>query len=440
MASISAESNDSQIVGQIIDNGRVSATQVLVIALAIVLNMLDGFDVTAMAFTVHPIGQELQISPDMLGIVFSAALAGMMIGALFVAPLSDDFGRRLLILICTGIIGVTTVLTGLSSALWELLILRFITGVAVGGLLASLAAIAAEYSSEKYRSLAVVCVTAGYPLGATLGGFIAAALIPEYGWRSVFFAGGSLTIAMVFLLYFKLPESLQFLLTKQPANALTRVNSILLRMKKRELSSLPKLSDKKADEKASVSSLLSSSRSRLTLTLWASFFFCFIVLYFLMSWIPKLVVNAGLSEVEGVFASVAFNGGGVMGIVLLGFMASKFSLSRLIGFSLMAATGFMVLFALASGLHNLIVYLLAIGLLLQGGFTGLYAVAAKVYPTEIRATGVGWAIGLGRFGAVVGPYVGGILIDMNVSMEFNFMLFAVPLLISGLLALKLNAH
>ncbi|MBT7752816.1 MAG: MFS transporter [Porticoccaceae bacterium] len=412
-------------------------TQLLVIVSAICLNMLDGFDVTAMAFSAHQIGMDLQLSPNSLGIVFSVALAGMMLGAICVAPLSDLYGRRTLILACSAVVGATTILTAFSSSIWELIILRAITGIGVGGVLASLCAMAAEYSPEKYRSLAVVCVTAGYPLGATAGGFIAAALIPAYGWQSVFLAGGSLTVLLVGILYFTLPESLKFLLTRRPSNALARVNTILRRLKVDTLSALPEADESQLPVDASVKSLLTPEMRKQTLCLWAAFFFCFICLYFLMSWIPKLVVDAGFSEALSIYASVAFNGGGVLGILLLGWMSARFSLSRLIGTALVAATIFMFVFATTSGIKHLIVYLLLIGLLLQSGFTGLYAVAAKIYPTEVRATGVGWAIGLGRFGAVVGPYVGGILIQWNVSMEANFIIFSLPLLISGLLAFKL---
>ncbi len=432
------EQQENSVAAQSIDSGKISSIQILVVVVGVFLNMLDGFDVTAMAFTVDPIGNQLHIPADQLGIVFSAALAGMMIGAMFVSPLSDRVGRRPMILACTAIVGVTTFLTGLSTSLWELLSLRLFTGLAVGGLLASLAAFVAEYSPAKYRSFTVVLVMAGYPTGAMLGGFIAEYLIPLHGWESVFFAGGSMTIFMLVVLYFTLPESLDFLLTKQPANALKRCNEIVVRLGRKELNEMPEIDPVRKEEKASVASLVTKQRRKKTIILWSSFFFCFTCLYFLLSWVPKLVIEAGLSLSEGIYASMAFNGGGVVGILLLGWFAARFGLSRLIGTTLVGAVMGMLLFAVASGIDHLIIYLLLIGALLQAGFTGLYAVAAKIYPTEIRATGVGWAIGLGRFGAVVGPYIGGVLIDQQVSMELTFMIFALPVLASGLLAYKLS--
>jgi len=157
-----------------------------------------------------------------------------------------------------------------------------------------------------------------------------------------------------------------------------------------------------------------------------------------MSWIPKLVVMSGLSEADGVYASVAFNAGGVFGIITLGWLASIIGLSRLISIFLSMAAAGMVVFALSDGTQMLFYFLVAIGFMVQGGFTGLYAVAAKLYPTEIRTTGVGWAIGLGRFGAVVGPLVGGFLIAKDVSMAGNFLFFAVPLFVAGIIAYQLK--
>ena len=421
----------------LIDHGRVTLAQMLVIAIALILNMLDGFDVAAMAFTAHSVGEALNISPREIGLLFSATVAGMTIGAMFIAPISDVIGRRLMLLICVTAIGVSMFITGYASTLWQLATLRTITGLGIGSLLASLATLTSEFTPTKHRSLGVVAICAGYPLGATLGGFIAEPLLAAYGWQSVFFAGGIATLVMLPAIYYWVPESLQFLVKKRPANALDKINQVLDRMNKPTLSTLPEVNADEENEKASVFSLLSESRRAKTVTLWCTFFFCFISLFFLMSWIPKLVINSGLSESLGVYASVALNAGGVIGIFILGWASTRTSLSSLIGGFLSVAALLMVIFASMSNSLHLFLSLFVIGFFLQGGFTGLYAVAAKLYPAEIRATGVGWAIGLGRLGAVAGPYVGGILIAGGLSMELNFFIFAAPLLIAGVLAYSL---
>ncbi len=432
-----SETEELVFIRKVIDEGSIATTQILVVLVAFTLNMLDGFDVTAMAFTVHGIGQELQIAPNHLGIVFSVALAGMMIGAMFLAPVADMLGRRKMIIACVTMIGLSMCATGFATSLWELIVYRAITGLGVGGMLASLAAISAEYTPAKYRSLAVMSITAGYPLGATLGSFIAAPLIPAYGWQSVFFAGGLATLSMLILVYFFIPESLQFMLAKRNENSLAQINLVLGRLKRPALTELPLIDMQAERARPNVLSLLTQGRRVRTLTLWASFLFCFMSLYFMMSWIPKLLINAGFSESFGVYAAAAFNGGAVIGIVTLGWISARVSLSKLIGTYLTSSAVVMIIFAYASGVNHLFPYLIAIGFLLQGGFVGLYAVAAKIYPTELRSTGVGWAIGLGRFGAVLGPYFGGLFIAQGVSMEVNFIIFAVPLILSGLIAYTL---
>jgi MFS family permease len=342
-----------------------------------------------------------------------------------------------MVLLSVVAIGCSMIGAGVSSSLWQLILFRLITGLGVGALLASLATITAEYTPHKYRSLAVVVVTAGYPLGATLGGVLAVPLLSEYGWRSVFLAGGTTTLAMFLVVYVWVPESMYFLIHRRPQNALARLNAILARFGRAPATALPEEQKIEAGNKANVFSLLIPERRSKTIQLWSTFFFCFICLYFLMSWIPKLVVNAGLSETYGVYASAVFNGGAVLGIVVLGWLASRISLSRLIGLFLLLTGCCMLLFALSEGRLPLLPMLLVIGFFLQGGFCGLYAVAAKIYPTEVRSTGVGWAIGLGRFGAVVGPYAGGLLIAAGFSMEANFILYAVPTLLAGILAWRL---
>jgi MFS family permease len=343
-----------------------------------------------------------------------------------------------MILISVLFIGLSMFLTGYAESLLSLCVLRAVTGLGAGAMLASLAAVSSEYAPVKYKSFAVATVTAGYPLGATIGSFIAAPLMAEYGWRSVFFFGGGATIGMFLLTFYLIPESLQFLVSKRPKNALQKVNKILKRLQCNTLDELPPQSPAQEVVKTSVGALLSPQWRTKTLVLWATFFFCFITLYFLMSWIPKLVVNSGMTVSQGVYAAAAFNGGGVMGILSLGYLSAHFALFRMISFFLFLSGSMMAIFAATSGLDYLLLYLVAIGFLLQGGFTGLYAAAAKMYPTEIRATGVGWGIGLGRLGAVAGPYIGGILIAKGLSMEMNFFVFAVPMLISGFMATRLG--
>ena len=437
--------SSSSIVSDVIDKGSVSAQQFLVVGLCLFLNMLDGFDITAMAIVASAVSTELELTPDRLGWIFSFALAGMMAGAMLLAPISDIIGRRAMIVTSVVLVGGSILLTANATTLSEFFLLRFISGMGAGAMLACQAALAAEYSPEKYRTLAVAAVTSGYPLGAMMTSVVAGFILPDYGWRGMFWFGGALTLTMAIVAWILLPESLKYLLEKRPANALERINKILRKLKKDPLKEMPHVTvaEKKAKTGLgkTMMGLVAKEHRVATLTLWAAFFLCFSTLYFLMSWIPKLMEDSGYERSVGRTAFFLFNFGGVIGIYLLGWMSTRWKLTNLIlVLSLSSAVG-MVAFALAPNQLNLLfVLIFLIGILQQGGFTGLYGVAAKVYPTHIRSTGIGWAIGLGRSGAVAGPAIAGYLIAAGFDMSANFFFFAIPMAIGGMIAYRLHVR
>lgn len=443
MSDAAASAHGSDIVADVIDNGQVSGQQLLVVGLCMFFNTLDGFDITAMAVVATAVSTELQLSADRLGLIFSFALAGMMVGAMLLAPVSDIIGRRKAIIISLFIVGVSVLLTAGASTLAEFIALRFISGLGAGAMLASQATLAAEYSPEKYRSLSVSAVTAGYALGAMMTSVVAGFIMPDFGWRGMFAFGGIITLTMGFVAWAFIPESLKYLIERQPTDALSRVNKILTKLKKNTLATLP------TTDKESISGTVGSAGSMVslmikdyriaTLTLWATFFLCFSTLYFLLSWIPKLMEQTGYSPETGRLAFFLFNLGAFIGIFLLGALATRWKLSNIVAAFLFTSAVFMVIFAAAPNrLTLLLLITFLIGLLQQGGFVGLYAAAAKVYPTEIRSTGIGWAIGLGRFGAVAGPAIAGFLIASGMDMSANYYVFAVPMAIGGLLAYRLH--
>tara|TARA_B110000003_G_scaffold94547_1_gene96725 strand:- start:9250 stop:10596 length:1347 start_codon:yes stop_codon:yes gene_type:complete len=438
-------------INDLIDHGKFSFRQILIVLLCLVFNMVDGFDITAMAVTAHQIGEDMQLSEDKLGLVFSFSLAGMMLGAMFLAALSDVIGRRTMIIITLTLVGVTVLLTASVNSLPALILLRFISGLGAGAMLASVATLASEYSPEKFRAMAVTAVTAGYPLGAMTTGLVASSVVPEFGWQGMFIAGGSATLLLALIAFFMIPESLHFLCKKQPDDALQRVNKILQIFKIQSLQQLPSIENTGGATEADrqniyqkMLTLLTPEFRRSTLTLWATFFLCISTLYFLMSWTPKLIINLGYSADAGNLAFTLFNFGGVLGIFILGYLASKWSLSTLISIFAITSAVFMWAFAGAVSLDfnqtNLMLLIFIIGISMQGGYTGMYAVAAKIYPIEIRSTGVGWAIGLGRFGAVLGPGIAGYMIASGLPITINFMVFAIPMLIGGIFAYQLRVR
>ena len=417
--------------------------QMLVVGLCMFFNMLDGFDITAMAVVASSVASDLDLTPDLLGWIFSFALAGMMAGAMFLAPVSDIIGRRRLIIIAVALIGVSILFTATATTLVEFIVLRFISGLGAGAMLASQAALASEYSPDRFKAFSVAAVTAGYPMGAMMTSVIAEMILPEYGWRGMFWFGGVLTLAMVLVAWMFIPESLKYLFERRPGDALDRINKILRKLHKPPLDEMPEVVESHhADQPGFFTGmlrLLHSDLLKTTLTLWTAFLLCFSTLYFLMSWIPALMEDSGFDAATGRRAFFLFNLGGVIGIFLMGTLSTKFKLTNMICYLSLASAAGMVIFALApSQLTLLLILTFVIGILQQGGFTGLYGAAAKAYPTNVRSTGIGWAIGLGRFGAVVGPAVAGYLIAAGLDMSANYFIFAVPMAVGGLIAYRLH--
>ena len=434
--------NSIKNLNDFIDKGSITSQQILVVALCFVFNMLDGFDITAMAVVASSVSSDLSLTDDLLGWIFSFALAGMMVGAMVLAPVADIIGRRVLIILSLLLVGVSILLTSKADSLGPFIILRFVSGMGAGALLACQASLAAEYSPEKYRALSVALVTAGYPTGAMMTSVVAGFIMPEYGWRSMFVFGGLITLGMVVVAWLMIPESLKYLLEKQPKNALIKINEILQKLKHSPIDELPERIKSHKDKTTLLNNmrmLLSPKYRSLSLTLWTAFCCAYATLYFLMSWIPKLMENAGYDMAAGRNAFFLFNLGGVIGIYLLGYLSIKWKLTNLI-FNLSIASAIsMIAFALAPNeLNTLLILIVMIGILQQSAFTGLYGVAAKAYPTEIRSTGVGWAIGLGRIGAVIGPALAGYLILAGYDMSANFMFFSIPMIVCGFIAYRLH--
>ena len=442
MSDAASPANSANVVAEVIDNGEVSAQQLLVVGLCLFFNMLDGFDITAMAVVASSVAAELQLTADRLGWIFSFALAGMVAGAMFLAPVSDIIGRRKLIILSVCLVGASILLTANAHSLAAFIALRFISGMGAGAMLASQATLAAEYSPEKYRAASVAVVTSGYPMGAMMTSVIASVIMPDFGWRGMFWFGGALTLTMALVAWLLIPESLKYLFERRPQGALERVNRILTKLRKPPLAEMPavvKARDKDSSFIEVMLKLLAPEHRIKTITLWLAFFLCISTLYFLMSWIPKLMEDSGYAAAIGRDAFFNFNLGGVTGIYLMAFLSTRWKLSSLIFLMAFSSAIGMVVFAYApNNLTLLMGLILLIGILQQGGFTGLYAAASKVYPTEIRSTGIGWAIGLSRTGAVAAPAIAGYLIVAGFDMSANFVFFAVPMAIGGFIAYQLN--
>ena len=424
-----------------------SAAQLIIIITCFTLNMLDGTDVVVASYVAPRIIDEWGISPGTYGLVQSAALIGMAMGAMFISPITDVIGRRNMVLISIVIVSVGMFMTSFANTLSQLIGLRFFTGLGIGSMLASLTSMAAEYSSERRRNLTIGFVLGGYPIGATLSGILAAWLIPEYGWRSMFIAGAAISTLLLPIVYYILPESLAFLLYKQPRNALQQANRILAKMKYEVLEKLPDLAvpDQKIPGMLSmlgnIRSLLTPGILNSTLKLWLAFFMAFFTLYFLMSWIPKIAEDSGWSVVQAAYFMAVFNFGSFFGIVTLGYISQFFGLRNIILTFMLLSSLLMIYFGIADlSAVRFMLILFILGFFVQGGFVGLYSVSARLYPTEIRTTGVGWGIGLGRFGAIISPPLGGLAIGFELPIFLIFTLFAIPFVLAGFAQMAIKSE
>lgn len=423
----------TQTVRQLINEGEMSSYQMFVIGICVTINMLDGFDVLVVAFTASSIAADWSIPNSSLGIILSAGLIGMAAGSLFLAPFADRVGRRTMILLGLVIITIGMLASAFSQSMWQMVIARLFTGLGIGGLLASMNVLVAEYSSRKYRSLAISFLQSGYPIGATIGGSIVVILISEFGWRAAFLFGATLSGLMIPLVFTWLPESLYFMMAKRPRDVLRRVNAILGKIGQPAIERLPDPESDNTHEAKGIGLLFSGEQLRRTLLIWTSFFMLMFSFYFVLSWTPKLLVTAGLSTEQGISGSVLLNLGGVVGGLMLGVIAAHIDLKRLVGVYMLTTSVLMVVFGLFSGqLVQALSVAIFLGFFLFGSMIGLYAITPTLYDTGVRATGMGWAIGVGRIGAIIAPFAAGLLLDDGMSTTVMFIIFAVPMVFAAL--------
>ncbi len=413
----------------------------LVIAIGFMLNLVDGFDVVAMSVAAPSITSEWGISDDQKGFILSAALFGMAIGAAIIAPYSDVIGRRKMILLATVVIGTSMIVTGFIPVSVSMMIaIRVVSGLGIGVIMASGAAIASEFAPEKYRNLAVTMVVMGYPFGAMVVGPVAGFIIPRQGWEMLFVYGGVATLVLGAIFFFVLPESVEFLASrKSPTERdLLQLNAVLKKLRREPFPEFPRQQHDSHLKSANVASLFENNLALDTAFLWGIYFLGFMTLYFLIAWMPSLFVSAGFTRAEGIFALTIHNFGAVVGIIIIGLLTTKVKLAKPIGFFFLGSAVFLgmlyVLKPQSTFVLNGAVFM--IGILLQGGFTAMYALAARIYPASIRATGIGWGAGLGRTGAILSPTVAGFLSAAGWDIYDLSLLFALPLVVAGVLVMR----
>jgi AAHS family 4-hydroxybenzoate transporter-like MFS transporter len=420
-------------VQELIDSRRLSGFQVLVVSLCALIVLLDGFDTQAIGYVAPAIVRSWHVNRAALTPVFSAGLFGLMIGALAFGPVADRVGRKPVLVFCTLFFGLMALLTLTADSVRSLTLLRFVTGVGLGGAMPNAIALTTEYAPRRIRATTVMIMFCGFSLGAALGGVAAAYLIAHFGWKSVFVVGGIAPCLLLPFLIALLPESIRYLVVQGKKGE--RIASILKKID--PASSVPADASFTVEEHRTggfvVRQLFAEGRGTFTLLVWVVFFMSLLDLYFLTSWLPTIVHDAGVSESRAVLITATYQAGGIVGALLLGRLFDRFPPFVTLALTYLAASAFVLLIGVAGvSLVPLVLTVFGAGFCVVGGQIGANALTANSYPTPIRSTGVGWALGIGRIGSIVGPAVGGLLLSLRWPMRQIFLVGAVPLLIAAL--------
>lgn len=393
---------------ELLEHSAMNGFQVMAVVICIALNALDGFDVLAISFASPGIASEWSINRAELGVVLAMELVGMAIGSITLGGLADRIGRRPTILFCLVLMTGGMYMASLSQSVSGLLAVRFVTGLGIGGMLASTNAMVAEYSNARRRNLAVILMATGYPLGAMLGGSVASVLLQNSDWRAVFEFGAICTGAFFIVVWFWLPESIEYLCKHPNEKSLQRINKTLRKMGHETISQMPTIDADKP--RLNYAALFSGRFRSLTILLCFAYFFHIMTFYYILKWIPKIVVDMGYEPSTAGTVLVWANVGGACGALFLGLFSSRFGLRRLLVVLLFIAFLMVSFFGLGqSSLATLSAVSAATGFFTNAGVVGFYALLASTFPSEVRASGTGLVIGIGRGGAALGPVVAGIL-------------------------------
>lgn len=386
--------------------------QIVIVALCVLLNALDGFDVLAISFASPGIAAEWQIDRAALGLVLAMELIGMAAGSVVLGTVADRFGRRPTLIVCLLAMASGMALAATAQSVAALSAYRFFTGLGIGGMLACVNALAAEFANRRARSLAVVIMAAGYPAGAVVGGMIASHLLAAGGWRDVFVFGAAATLFFLPLVWFLLPESVGYLMQRRPGDALARINAILRRLGHATLGALTDPTGHRSD--AGLGALFRKPLLATTLLLTAAYFAHIMTFYFILKWIPKLVVDMGYPAASAGGVLVWANVGGLCGALLLGLLSLRIGIRPLVMAAMLLSAVTVALFGQGQGdLATLSLKAAMAGFCTNAGVVGLYAIIAQSFPTAVRAGGTGVVIGAGRGGAALGPVAGGLLFSFG---------------------------
>jgi AAHS family benzoate transporter-like MFS transporter len=425
-------------VHKLADEARFNRFHALVLCWCALIIIFDGYDLAVVGIALPSIMKELRVDPTNAGFMVSSALFGMMFGAIFLGTMADKIGRRWTIAICIALFSVFTAAAGFTKDPMSFSACRFLAGLGIGGVMPNVVAHMTEYSPKKMRATLVTLMFSGYAVGGIVAAILGKGLIESYGWQSVFFAA-ALPLILIPVILKSLPESMPFLLAKGRHEELKQIASKL------EPSYRPASADQfavpaedKADS-APIRHLFHEGRGFSTVMFWIVFFMCLFMVYALSSWLTKLMAGAGYSLGSALTFVLVLNVGAMIGAVGGGWLADRFHIKHVLA----------AMFALAAVSITLLGYKMPTEVLfIVVGLAGASTIGTQIvanaytgqfYPMAIRSTGLGWALGIGRSGAILAPIVIGVLVGMNLPLQQNFMAIAIPAVI-GMVAVLLIDH
>jgi AAHS family 4-hydroxybenzoate transporter-like MFS transporter len=426
-------------IGELLANSAIGPLQKRVFILCALCLIIDGFDVQAMGYVAPAVFAELNIPRPALGSLLAAANVGVLIGSLVFSPVADRIGRRPVLIGATLFFAVLTLATAFAQSLDQLWWLRLIAGIGMGCIIPNATALVGEFSPVRKRVTLMMTITVGFTAGAALGGFVAAALIDTFGWRSVFLVGGAVPLAIALAMITSLPESLQFLAVRRTnlralAKWLTKLDPTMT-----VDSSTEYVANEKSEGGVPVIHLFREQRGPVTILLWIVNFMNLLSLYTLAGWLPTILTANGYAQQTAVLVGTILQVGGTIGTFGLAWLIARGGfLPMLTTTFAVAALSIAVIGTPGISTAMLFVVVFVAGWCVVGGQPGVNALAATFYPTYLRSTGVGWGLGVGRVGAIVGPMIGGALIGQQWSTQQLFWAAALPAVVTALTMLSLR--
>lgn len=424
---------------EVIASSPMSMRQVLLVSLCIALNALDGFDVLSISFASPGIAAEWHIDRTALGIVLSMELIGMTAGSLILGRLADRIGRRSTALLCLIIMAAGMASASIAQSISMLSIVRLLTGIGIGGMLASTNAIVAETASRKRRDLSVSLMAGGYPIGAIVGGAIATSFLSNgASWRSIFEIGACAAIILLPLVFFLMPETVAFLDERRPKNFQARIDATLRQFGHPPI---PVAAQRASKAPRRWQDLLDSSHRWTTILLTVAYLAHIMTFYFILKWIPKSVVDMGFAPSAAGGVLVWANIGGALGALLLSLTSQRVPVRTLCILAMLASAAMVILFGNSgTTLLRLSTVAALAGFCTNAGVVGLYALMAKGFPAELRGAGTGFVIGFGRGGSALAPIVAGFLFSLGASLGAVSIAMAAGSLVAAgaLIALRRN--